>query len=144
MLSRRQTARRTGLTLLEVMLALAILGGALATIGELMRIGARNAEIARDKTTAQLLAETTMAELEVGFLPLLSQGKTPVQDLELQADWLYTVNVQPVDNAALMSVEVLVEQNADVFSRPVSFKLTRWLIDTTLLESTTSAGAGGG
>ena len=65
---------RRGLTLLEVLLALAILGGALATIGELMRIGARNAEIARDKTTAQLLAEATMGELEVGFLPLQSQG----------------------------------------------------------------------
>lgn len=132
-----------GLTLLEVLLALAILGGALATIGELMRIGARNAEISRDKTTAQLLAESTMAELEVGFLPLLSQPQSPVADVEFEGEWFYTVDVQPIDDAALVAVQVLVEQNAEIFSRPVSFRLTRWLIDETLLETTTATGTGG-
>jgi type II secretion system protein I len=132
-----------GLTLLEVLLALAILGGALATIGELMRIGARNAEISRDKTTAQLLAESTMAELEIGFLPLQSQTQSPVADVEHQNEWLYSVDVQPVDDAALVAVQVLVEQNPDIFSRPVSFRLTRWLIDETLLETTTSTETGG-
>ena len=134
---------KRGLTLLEVLLALAILGGALATIGELMRIGARNAEIARDKTTAQLLAESTMAELEVGFLPLQSQGQTPVADVEYQGEWFYSVDVQPIDDVALVAVQVLVEQNPDTFSRPVSFTLTRWLIDETLLATTSSTGAGG-
>ncbi|MBP88264.1 MAG: type II secretion system protein GspI [Planctomycetaceae bacterium] len=140
---RSPSYRRSGLTLLEVMLALAILGGALATIGELMRIGARNAEIARDKTTVQLLAESTMAELEIGFLPLQAQGQAPVADVEYQDDWLFSVDVQPIDDAALVAVQVLVEQSPEIYSRPVSFKLTRWLIDETLLTTTTSTETGG-
>ena len=139
---RVQRSRR-GLTLLEVLLALAILGGALATIGELMRIGARNAEIARDQTTAQLLAESTMAELEIGFLPLQAQGQTPVADVEHQDEWFYSVEIQPIDDGTMVTVQVLVEQNPDIFSRPVSFTLTRWLIDETLLETTTSTETGG-
>ena len=67
-------ATRTGLSLLEVMLALAILGGALAAIGELMRIGARNAEKARDLTTAQMICESTMAEIQLGFIAMQSVG----------------------------------------------------------------------
>jgi len=87
------------------MLALAILGGALAAIGELMRIGARNAEIARDLTTAQLLCESTVAELQLGFLPIQSVGPMPVTDLQYQTEWMYTITVQPIDQEGLTSVE---------------------------------------
>lgn len=138
-------SRKHGLTLLEVLLSLAILGGAMVTIGELMRIGARNAEIARDQTTAQLIAETKMAELEVGFLPLQSLTTTAVEDLEYQSDWLYTVTVEPVDQAGLVSVFVTVDQNSDLYSRPISFTLARWMIDETMLPTTdgTTTAAGG-
>lgn len=136
---------RHGLTLLEVLLALAILGGALATIGELMRIGSRNAEIARDKTTAQLLAETTMSELDVGFLPLQSSGQAAVADVEYQNDWFFSVVVEQQNQGALVSVAVTVEQNSDVYSRPVSITFTRWMIDETLLpDSTSTSSATGG
>ena len=133
----RSSRHRRGLTLLEVLLALAILGGALATVGELMRIGARNAEIARDKTTAQLLAETTMGELKVGFLPLQSSAQAAVADVEYQEDWCYTVLVEPVNQGALVSVSVTVEQNPAVYSRPVSLTLRRSMIDETLLTNPT-------
>jgi len=132
---------RAGLSLLEVLLALAILGGALAMIGELMRVGARNAEIARDLTTAQLIGETTMGELKVGFLPLQSFGPSPVADVEYEDEWLYTVNVQPIDQQGLVSVVVTVEQNPDIFSRPITFSLTRWLIDPSVAAMTTDTTA---
>ena len=61
---------RKGLTLLEVLLALAILGGALAVIGELSRIAARNAEQARDLSTAQRLCENKMAEIAAEIVRL--------------------------------------------------------------------------
>ena len=51
---------RRGLSLLEVIFAIAILGGSLATIGQLIHIGARNAAQARDLTMAQLYAESQM------------------------------------------------------------------------------------
>ncbi|MEX0818156.1 MAG: prepilin-type N-terminal cleavage/methylation domain-containing protein [Pirellulaceae bacterium] len=141
-------AARSGLSLLEVMLALAILGGALAAIGELMRIGARNAEMARDLTTAQLLCESTMAEVQLGFLPLQTVGPVEVSDLQHQLEWLYTVTVEPIDQAGLSSVSVRIEQNPAVFSRPVFFEATRWMIDPNIAATaggslTTTGGAGG-
>ncbi|MCA9118897.1 MAG: prepilin-type N-terminal cleavage/methylation domain-containing protein [Planctomycetaceae bacterium] len=127
---------RSGLSLLEVMLALAILGVSLAAIGELMRIGARNAEIARDLTTAQLLCESTMSELQLGFLPMQTIGPVAVTDPQYQLEWLYTVTVEPIDQEGLASVWVRIEQNPEVFSRPVSFTVTRWMIDTTVAAQT--------
>ncbi|MDA1051625.1 MAG: prepilin-type N-terminal cleavage/methylation domain-containing protein [Planctomycetota bacterium] len=137
-----------GLSLLEVMLALAILGGALAAIGELMRIGARNAEMARDLTTAQLICESTMAEIQLGFLPLQSIEPVAVSDLQYQQEWRYSIIVSPIDQAGLSSVWVRIEQNPEIFSRPVSFSATRWMIDPSVAaltaeSSTTTGGAGG-
>ena len=129
---RNSTQCTRGLSLLEVMLALAILGGALAAIGELMRIGARNAEIARDMTTAQLLCESTMAEIQLGFLPVQAAGPVQVTDPEYQQEWMYSIVVEPIDQEGLTSVWVQVEQNPEIFSRPVSFALTRWMIDPAL------------
>ena len=57
---------RRGLSLLEVVLAIAILGMSLATIGQLIRIGARNAVMARDLATAQMYAESTLADVAAG------------------------------------------------------------------------------
>jgi len=140
--------KRAGLSLLEVMLALAILGGALAAIGELMRIGSRNAEMARDLTTAQLLCESTMAEVQLGFLPMQTVGPVEVNDLQYQQEWLYTITVEPIDQEGLTSVWVRIEQNPEVFSRPVAFQATRWMIDPSVAALTdeslmTTGGAGG-
>ena len=63
-------SRRRGLSLLEVILAIAILGGALATIGQLIRVGARNAAEARDLTMAQLYAESEMNGIAAGWYPM--------------------------------------------------------------------------
>ncbi len=134
--------KRHGLSLLEVMLALAILGGALAAIGELMRIGARNAEIARDLTTAQLICESTMAEIQLGFLPIQSAGPIEVTDVQYQQEWLYTIVVEPINQEGLTSVWVQIEQNAEIFSRPVSFSLTRWMIDPDAVPVTQDASGG--
>ena len=140
--------KRAGLSLLEVMLALAILGASLAAIGELMRIGARNAEMARDLTTAQLLCESTMAEVQLGFLPMQAVGPVQVSDLNYQQEWLYTITVEPLDQEGLSAIWVRIEQNPEVFSRPVSFAATRWMIDPTVAaladESSTTAGGAGG
>ena len=63
-------APHRGLSLLEVILAIAILGGALVTIGQLIRIGARSAAEARDLTMAQLYAESEMNGIAAGWYPM--------------------------------------------------------------------------
>ena len=131
--------KRSGLSLLEVMLALAILGLSLVAIGELMRIGSRSAEMARDLTTAQILCETKMAEIVTGLLPCTPITEAPIQDAGSGTDWLYAIETQTIDQQGLISVRVTVQQNPDFASRPVSFSLVRWMIDPNSQTTTTSS-----
>lgn len=124
--------RRLGLSLLEVMLALAILGGAVAVIGELTRSAARDAEEARALTTAQLLCEAKINELVAGLLPAQAVFDVPIEGLETidsPGAWSYSILVEPVGQSGLLSVSVTVAQTADSVPRPVQFTLTRWMVD---------------
>lgn len=118
--------RRRGISLLEVILAIAILGGSLAVLGELIRIGTLGAASARDLSTAQILCETKLAEISAGIV-------TPDPVDSAQADetgeWLYSVASEQIDQQGLLAVTVTVQQNPDIFARPVSFALVRWIVD---------------
>ena len=59
-------ASGTGFTLLEIILALAILAGSLAALGEVMRLADQNASMTRDESQAQILASSVMDELVAG------------------------------------------------------------------------------
>lgn len=146
--------RRDGLSLLEVMLALAILGGAIAVVGELMRFGMRNAEAARDLSTAQVLCEAKINEIAAGLLPPQSIADTPIEEianLDAAGLWLYSVDVQQVDQQGLIAVTVTVFQDPNLKMRPVDFSLARWMIDPAQVElqstdetGASAGGAGGG
>jgi type II secretory pathway pseudopilin PulG len=123
---RLSTFRRQALSLLEVILAIAILGGALAIIGELIRIGARNAAIARDLTTAQLYCESKMNEAAAGVIDL---DNLETETLDEDGEWMCVITTEALDEQQLIAVTVTVGQNPDEFARPVSFSMTRWIID---------------
>jgi hypothetical protein len=132
------------------MLALAILGGALAVIGELTRLGARNAEMARDLATAQRLCENKMSELSAGLIPPDVVTGAPVEELGEQSEWLYSIQIEQLQQEGLISVWVTVEQNAQIISRPVRFSLVRWMQDPNYelltddaMGGSTSAGTSG-
>jgi prepilin-type N-terminal cleavage/methylation domain-containing protein len=118
--------KNRGLSLLEVILAIAILGGALATIGELIRIGARNAAISRDLTTAQLYCESKMNEAASGVIDL---ENLETETLDEAGEWMCVITTEALDQQQLIAVNVTVGQNPDEFARPVSFSMTRWIID---------------
>lgn len=126
---RAHRTRRTGLTLWEVMLALAILGGSITVIGQLVRLGVRAASEARSLSTAQLLCEAKVAELASGIEPLQSVSATPYP---FEMDWVYSVEVQPVDQEGLLAIRVTVENVTEQRLVPVSFSLERWIIDPSL------------
>lgn len=118
-------AAKRGFTLLEVVLALAILVGAIAVIGELVRLGVMAAGSARDQTQAQLLCESTMAEIAAGILPTQAAQGVP---LPYDPEWVYHVALLPVDAPGMMAVQVTVVQ-VGVAGRPAEFSLTRWIRD---------------
>jgi general secretion pathway protein I len=140
--------RRRGLSLLEVLLAMAILGTSLAAIGTLIRLGSHSAVKARELTTAQLLCEAKVAEITSGILPAEPGGPWPF-DLPEHAEWEYYVDLQPLPQPGLLSMTVTVQQDLPenpaqtVQPTPLAFSLVRWIQDPglELPESSTEADA---
>ena len=68
--------------------------------------------------------------------------------LDIDPDWLYSVEVQNVALEGLISVGVSVQSAADTSLNPQVASLTRWMIDPSVAtltddSSTTTGGAGG-
>jgi len=134
---------RSGFSLLEVILALAILTGAIAVLGELARQGVENARRVRDLSQAQLLCESMMSQITSGLVAPEAMQATALETDDPDHLWLCTVEVDTVDEEGLLSVRVTVSQDTSTDSRPVSCSLTRWVIDpeSTSANSTESTGS---
>jgi hypothetical protein len=123
-------SRSAGFSLLEVVLALAILVGAIAVLGELVRLGTINAGSARDLTKAQLLCESKLAEISAGILlPEVVQGVP----CEYDPEWLYSIDMQASDMPGIVVLRVTVTQDLAPNQRPAEFSLVRWMQDPTLV-----------
>lgn len=130
-IANRRSPNRHGLSLLEVILAIAILGGALAVIGELVRLGSMSAARAENLSKAQLLADSRMAEVSCGALPLQSVSEAPCEE---DADWVYSIDVSETEKIGLLYVEVVVQQDPVLYPRPLSVKLSRWIADPEYIQ----------
>jgi type II secretion system protein I len=115
-----------GFSLLEVVLALAILAGALAALGEVMRLGDQNAELAADESQAEMLAESVMSEILVGARPLasVSGAELPLED---DPKWIVSIDVQPTEYQELVAVGVSVAQQLAPQLQPARCDLVRWM-----------------
>lgn len=127
-----QRNRRDGITLLEVILAIAILGSSMAMISELVRVGSVSAARARDYTNAQLICESKLNELIAGAIPIAAATQQQVEDVGLVDLWYFSVVVNPLDTEGLVAVQVLVEKGVEQGQRPMTFSLMRWMVDPAL------------
>jgi type II secretion system protein I len=128
-------------TLLEVILALVILGGALAIFGEVIQLANRAAGDSRAETQAQLLAESVMDEIIAGVRPSTSASRQSL-DVNDTTPWLYSVNIATTDTKGITQLEVVVEQDMEPQLNPVKVRLMRWL--PTVSESSENAEQAGG
>jgi len=121
---------RGGFSLLEVILAMAILFGAIAVLGELGRLGLHNAQITRDLARAELLCESKLAELTAGAAPLAPVHRAPFEEEAGDGEqrWLYSIATEPLDEDGLTAVRVTVVQDLPQERRPVECSLTRWIL----------------
>jgi hypothetical protein len=117
---------------LEVLLALVILGGAVAIISELIRQGTHSSRMARHLTRAEILCESVLAEIVAGSLPAEPAAMAPIPD-ETDAEgnpmFSYSVDVEPLDVEGLVAVHVTVIGSLPNDPAPVEFSLSRWMID---------------
>ena len=122
-------ATRSGLSLLEVILAMAVLAGSMALLGELMRIGGRHATAAVNMTKAQMYCESIISEIAVGNIIPQSVEESPI---EIDPDWIYSINIQDTALEGLIAVQVSVQHAEDTSVNPRIASLTRWMIDPEL------------
>jgi len=132
-------ASRRGFSLLEIILALALLAGAVAVLSELSSSGLENAGRARDMTQAQLLCESKLAEVVAGILPAESQQGTCETELAPSlSEWIYTIDVASAAQAGLLEVRVTVSRDPALDPRPVECSLVRWVLDPSAVTTTES------
>ncbi|MEX0703285.1 MAG: prepilin-type N-terminal cleavage/methylation domain-containing protein [Planctomycetales bacterium] len=97
---------RRGLTLFEVIVALAILLGSMAVLGQLISTGSRAAVRTDMHTRATLLCQAKLAEVLSGAVPLQPVEGMPVD--EFTPDWLWGLEVLPGPHPDLLVVAVTV------------------------------------
>jgi prepilin-type N-terminal cleavage/methylation domain-containing protein len=134
---------RQAFTLLEVILALVILGGALVVLGEVTQLASRSAIEARAETQAQVLAASVMDQVLAGVIPRENASR---QALEVDDDvpWLYSLTVGTSPLTGIIPVEIVIEQDLEARLNPVKFRLVRWTPTTLETPETGGAGVAGG
>jgi type II secretion system protein I len=132
--------QRSGFSLLEVILALAILAGAVAVLGELARHGLDTARIARDLTYAQLLCESKMAEIAAGITAPDAVDRAPVETVSnaTQLSWVYSIETESTEIEGLLAVRVTVTPDLPDERHPVRCSMVRWIQDPNATLSSTS------
>ncbi len=142
---KRRRAFRAGLSLLEVLVALAIFFLSIIVISQMVDMASRTAQKAARLTKAALHAETVMAELTAGVRQMASSGQEPIQESE--EGWLVSVQTQPESWTQTQSgvgtgfglhlVHVtVVWQNSAGFPE-TEYTLARVLLDPALKQSPT-------
>ncbi len=114
-----------GFTLLEVILAIAILALSLAGIGEVVRSAFSNASQAADGLEARMVAQGVIDQLKCGVLEITDAGPMQMSDTESLGDWAVQIIIEPTAVEELLQVRVLVGRTLDPGERPAC-ELVRW------------------
>jgi prepilin-type N-terminal cleavage/methylation domain-containing protein len=130
--------KRGGFSLLEILLALAILGGSLAILSRIVDTGISAAREARDLSIARMICQAKLSEVllnsTAGFTPQ-TQPPMPVDSFDSQSTtpFEFSVEVQPGQLGGILLIRVVVEaQNPDGGEPLARYSLVRWMIDPAL------------
>jgi prepilin-type N-terminal cleavage/methylation domain-containing protein len=128
---------KPGFTLLEVILSLAILAGALAALGEVMRLADQTASMTEGETQAQILAASVMDELASGARQFSAASQAPL-DSNADPPWVYSIALENTGYNELVAVRVSFEQKLDARLQPARFELVRWMANPNYTPPDTS------
>jgi len=140
---RFQGANRHGISLLEVVLSLAILAMSAAILAQISWTATDNGLIANRLATAQILAESKMAEIVTGAIPLQGAvGWTPITDVVPNGSWYYQVQTVTATRPNMVGVRLSITDEAGVTDNREMFFVVRWMIDPNLGLDTLPASTG--
>ena len=120
---------RGGLTLLEILLALAIFFGSLVVLSQLAWNGSRAAVQARLKTQAIIRCEAKLAEVLAGAETLQPKTRVPFPD---NAAWSWSLSISETVYPDLLQLDVTVSHAGNSRLANVEFSLRRWMRDPSL------------
>ncbi|QDU18200.1 type IV pilus modification PilV family protein [Urbifossiella limnaea] len=131
----RPTGRaRPGLTLIEVLLALAILLMSLAAIGQLVDVGSNHGTVAQFHVRGTRLAQDKLAECEAGVIDVTAGGGGT---FEHEPEWSWSVDSQPETATNLYRVTVTVSR--DDRGKPFEVVLAQLIYDPAMTGSAAQA-----
>ncbi len=135
MAPRRATRRgaRPGLTLIEVLLALAILLLSLAAVGQLVDMGSERGTDARNHVRGTRLAQAKLAECEAGVIPISGDSGT----FDDEPGWSWEVSSQAETATNLYRVTATVYR--DVRGRRFEIVLGQLMYDPAMTGSAAQA-----
>ena len=130
---------RRGITLYEVVLALAIFSGSMAAISQIIATGTRAAVQSRLQSQAMLLCQSKMAEVVSGAVPPKAGGESAFTEPGLEG-WTYSITLNPGPRLGLQEVVVGVACRNAGSMVDATFSMSRWVRDqTAFLNSGTQA-----
>ena len=152
----RPTSGHSGFSLIEVIIATAILMGSAVVLARLAGMGREQSQKAKLHSDAQVLCEQTMNELLLKLRPtelvesmplvplpeplkdtaeefsqsdMLAAQPPPKSDVEeTDPEWRHSVRMDVLPNLpGMWSLTVVVVQGDETLERPIRFSLTRWI-----------------
>jgi type II secretion system protein I len=142
--------RRSGLSLLEVLVALAIFLIALVAVFGLVNYGADRGAVAAMKSAGTRLAQSKLAEVEAGVIPVSGGGSGQFDGDDAAWNWSVEPSAASVPNVYSVTVRVSREYRG----RQFEVVLTQMVFDPTQMgtavpaqppaTSTTTTGGGSG
>lgn len=133
------TARR-GLTILEVMIALAIFLGSFIALGQLISNGATAYRKGTLQTEAAFRAESVVAEIAAGIAPLQATSETPFAD-DTTGAWTYSVEMLETTEVDLLAYVVIVNHTNNQGNINATFRAQRFLRDPQIYLDAADAAA---
>jgi len=115
-----------GISLLEIVIALAIFLAATTVIGQLIATGSQAAVGAQLKAEAARRCETVMSEAIAGVVPLESTGDVAFED---DPYWTWSITVSDAPVTDLVQIEARVTRQTRPGQPPATMALVRWVRD---------------
>src|SRR5512146_1503052 len=118
---------RRGISLLEVVLALAILTMSAGLLASITWTATDNGLLAHRLATAQILAESKMAEVVTGAIPLHGgTGWTLITDTVPSGVWYYQVSTTTAVRKDMVGVRLAITDELGMENNSELFYVVRW------------------
>ena len=123
---------RHGFSLMEVILATALLMGCVVVLTELATIGRHHIQKAEKLAAAELICESALNEILTGAAGVEAMQRQPVDG---SPGWIISVDLLPLDKRpGLAALEICVAEDVPEDEKCTEFTLVRWIPDPNVAD----------